>query len=211
MSHRSLSRQDTDLIELALETIFEFDKLIHLLRDRAENLDLLGTRLVWEDRRSGAWASLSSLSADLDEYIQRARWSPSAYDDLPPESMPQSSSEQVIHRRGSTASIASFASDSSLSAHNLSRIGRFKLAEAISKDAARLSARINALRSGDILAADKALGKLIDKRQVPNPMLDEQDLLELKGLTELENVGKYLMSIAIQWKKCVSPTCVVFC
>jgi hypothetical protein len=185
---------------MALETIVEFDKLRHLLRSRAETMELLALRLTWEERRSSAWTTLTSIMEDLAAFVERVRWSPAAYEELQ-ASMPQSSSEKTIARRGSIASIASFASDNSLSTHSLSRAARFKLGEGLTKDAAKISSRLNALRTGDILAADKALRKLIDKREVPDPILDEQDLLELKGTTEVENVGKFLMSLAVQWKK----------
>src|ERR1700730_6066012 len=54
-TQRNLSPEDTDLIELTLTTICALDKLLHLLRDRSDNLDLLGIRLIWEELRAAAW------------------------------------------------------------------------------------------------------------------------------------------------------------
>jgi len=48
-SKRNLSPQDTDVIELTLTTIYDFDKLLHLLRDRSENLDHSAIRLTWKN------------------------------------------------------------------------------------------------------------------------------------------------------------------
>jgi hypothetical protein len=185
---------------MALETIFEFDKLRRLLRNRTDDLGLLGARLTWEEKRTSSWTTLSTIWEDIHTFTKHARWSPATYDDLP-LTMHHSSSETVLSRRDSTASLASFASDTSLTTNTPNRAARFKLGESFTKDAARFSSRFNALRSGDVVGADKALRKLMDKKQVPDPILDEQDLLELKGLTEVENVGKFLMTLAMQWKK----------
>jgi hypothetical protein len=192
---------------MALETIFEFDKLRSLLRARAENLDRLGLRLTWEERRTQAWTALSTIMQEIRNFMPRVQWSPAVYDELP-SPMPQSSSEKVLTRRDSVASISSFASDNSLSSTLPSRTGRFNLEQALAKDAARFTARINALGT-TIVNADKALRKLIDKTTVPDSILDEQDLLELKGQHEVESVGRFLMSLAAQWKKLViSPFCI---
>ncbi|KAH9973031.1 hypothetical protein BGW80DRAFT_1459355 [Lactifluus volemus] len=122
-SKRNLSSQDTDIIELTLTTIYEFDKLLHLLRGRSENLDLLGRAL-------------------------------------------QTS-------RGS------------------------------SREAAQFAGRISSLRHGKITAAGKALDKLIDNSRTPVPdeLLDEQDKLEEQGINEMENVGRFIMSVVTQWRR----------
>lgn len=206
---RNLSPEDTDLIELALITIFELDKLFHLLRDRSESLELLSVRLTWEECRVAAWNDLSTVVRDLNTFLsKRVRWSPSAYDDLPsvPSQTPAVEpptpppyETRFLERRSSINSLSSASTD----AARLNRASRFKHVEQLTKDAAQLGARLTSLRNGNVLAAGKALDKLIDtsRREVPEELLDEQDRLELKGITELEGVGKYLMSMVTQWKK----------
>ncbi|KAF7331845.1 Growth arrest-specific 2-like [Mycena kentingensis (nom. inval.)] len=200
-TQRNLSPADTDLIELTLTTIYDLDKLLHLLRDRSENLDLLGLRLSWEDLRSAAWIDRRTIIADLEAFLSsRARWSPSVYEDAAsaPPTPPT-----VSGRRESLASLASVASDTLLSSTAFSRSARFKLAEVLSRDAAQFSARITNLRHNKIAAAGKVLDKLIDtsRKPVPEDILDEQDRLEEKGIVELENVGKFVMNAVMQWRK----------
>jgi hypothetical protein len=195
-TQRHLSPEDTDVIELTLTTIYELDKLLHLLRDRSENLDLLGIRLTWEEQRRAAWSDRHKILADIENFLAtRARWSPSVYEFMvKPEEKPS-------NRRGS---VASMASDTSVTSNaGFSRSARFKLAELLSRDSAQFAGRVSSLRHGKVAAAGKALDKLIDnsRRAVPEELLDEQDKLEDKGINEMEHVGKFVMNIVTQWRK----------
>ncbi|KAG1815317.1 hypothetical protein EV424DRAFT_1113907 [Suillus variegatus] len=195
-TQRHLSPEDTDVIELTLTTIYELDKLLHLLRDRSENLDLLGIRLTWEEQRRAAWSDRQKILADIENFLTtRARWSPSIYEFMvKPEEKPS-------NRRGS---VASMASDTSVTSNTgFSRSARFKLAEILSRDSAQVAGRVSSLRHGKVAAAGKALDKLIDnsRRAVPEELLDEQDKLEDKGINEMEHVGKFVMNIVTQWRK----------
>ncbi|KAK7061475.1 growth arrest-specific 2-like protein [Favolaschia claudopus] len=199
-TQRNLSREDTDLIELTLTTIYELDKLLHLLRDRSENLELLGIRLSWEEFRSAAWIDRRTIIADLKTFLDtRARWTPAVYEESVNTPPPPSAS----NRRASLTSLASVSSDTLLASAGFSRSARFKLAEILSRDAAQFSARITSLRHSKIAAAGKMLDKLIDtsRKPVPDDLLDEQDRLEEKGIAELENVGKFVMNAVMQWRK----------
>ncbi|KIK44476.1 hypothetical protein CY34DRAFT_802677 [Suillus luteus UH-Slu-Lm8-n1] len=195
-TQRHLSPEDTDVIELTLTTIYELDKLLHLLRDRSENLDLLGVRLTWEEQRRAAWSDRQKILADIENFLTaRARWSPSIYEFM------VKSEEKPSNRRGSVASIAS---DTSITSNaGFSRSARFKLAELLSRDSAQFAGRVSSLRHGKVAAAGKALDKLIDnsRRAVPEELLDEQDKLEDKGINEMEHVGKFVMNIVTQWRK----------
>ncbi|KAJ7507495.1 hypothetical protein B0H11DRAFT_127062 [Mycena galericulata] len=196
-TQRNLSPADTDLIELTLTTIYELDKLLHLLRDRSENLELMGIRLSWEEFRTAAWIDRRTIIADLKAFLDtRARWTPAVYEEVPP---PSSTSK----RRASLTSIASVASDTLLASAGFSRSARFKLAEVLSRDAAQFSARVTSLRHSKISAAGKMLDKLIDtsRTAVPEDLLDEQDRLEERGIAELEHVGKFVMNAVMQWRK----------
>ncbi|KAG7097166.1 hypothetical protein E1B28_004542 [Marasmius oreades] len=201
-TQRNLSPEDTDLIELTLTTIYELDKLLHLLRDRSENLDLLGIRMTWEEHRISSWKDRRNILEDLNAFLElRARFSPSAYDITPKYEAPSH-----ILRRGSVASIASVASTSSETSLNspaLSRSTRFKLAELLSRDGATLGGRVSSLKHGSVTAAGKALDKLIDqsRKPVPEELLDEQDRLEEKCINEMENIGKFVMNVIMQWRK----------
>jgi hypothetical protein len=144
---------------------------------------------------------------DLENFLsQRARWSPSVYDALPQAEVSISlpTPTPTLSRRGSVASLASEASSSSAS--GFSRSARFKLGEALSREAAQLAGRISSLHHGKIAAAGKSLDKIIDnsRRTVPGELLDEQERLEAQGIDAMENVGRFIMSVVTQWRKCVN-------
>ncbi|KAH9843691.1 uncharacterized protein C8Q71DRAFT_10389 [Rhodofomes roseus] len=203
-AQRNLSPADTDLIELTLTTIYGFDKLLHLLRDRSDNLDLLGIRLTWEERRIGAWTELRKVLSDIRDFLKtRARWSPVVYDTAAAEE--EVTPGSVPKRRNSVVSIASMASDtsSSLASPGFSRGTRFKLAELLSRDAALFVSRVSSLKHTKVAGAGKTLDKLIDhsRKPVPDELLDEQDKLENDGINAMEDVGKFVMGVVMQWKK----------
>ncbi|KAH9853826.1 hypothetical protein C2E23DRAFT_727502 [Lenzites betulinus] len=202
-AQRNLSPADTDLIEITLTTIYALDKLLHLLRDRSDNLELLKVRLTWEEKRIAAWADLHKLLDDIRDFLDnRARWSPSVYDNLEEEdASPPPPLEHTLRRRNSTVSMASEASSASMAGY--SRGARFKLSESLSREAAQFASRVSSLRHTKIALAGKALDKLIDesRKPVPDELLDEQDKLENEGITELEDIGKFVMQMVMQWKK----------
>jgi hypothetical protein len=111
--------------------------------------------------------------------------------------------ETTLKRRSSIASIASAASAPADSSAQFSRSARFKFAEQLSRDAAQFGGRITSLRHGAISAAGKALDKLIDhsRSPVPDELLDEQDILEEKGINDMEHIGKFAMNVVMQWRK----------
>lgn len=185
-----------------MTTIYEFDKLLRLLRDRSENLDLLGIRLTWEEQRCAAWADRRQLLLDLKAFLSlRARWSPSVYDSLNQPERPAPAPTPALSRRGSATSLASETSSSFPS--GFSRGARFKQAEALSREAAQFAGRISSLRHGKITAAGKTLDTFIEnsRERVPDEFLDEQDKLEDQGISEIENVGRFIMSVVTQWRK----------
>jgi predicted AAA+ superfamily ATPase len=69
-TQRNLSREDTDLIEVTLTTLLALDRLLHLLRGRSENLELMSTRLTWEEQRMFSWNERQSILADLETFIK---------------------------------------------------------------------------------------------------------------------------------------------
>ncbi|GJJ07450.1 hypothetical protein Clacol_001652 [Clathrus columnatus] len=215
-TRRNLSPEDTDLIELTLTTLLALDRLLHLLRNRSEQLELLGLRITWEDQRVIAWKERRQILEDIKSFLcTRARWSIDVYETLndqapspylgsrfmSPPPGPGRPSSALSLRRDSVASVSSESSIAGLSL--LSRSARFKLAETLSHDAAILSGRLTTLNHAKVMAAGKTLDKLIDtsRKPVPDEILDEQDTLEDKAVKELESVGKFVMAIVMQWKR----------
>ena len=211
------------MIELTLTTLLALDKLLHLLRDRSESLDLLGLRLTWEEQRVTAWKERHSIINDMEVFLTtRARWSLDTYElQLPFTPSPSSTlrlkspspspsprpSSSLAKRRGSASSFTSISSDTSSSMTGpstaFSRSTRYRLAEMLSHDAAIFSSRVTALNHGKVMASGKTLDKLIDasRKPVPDEILDEQDRLEDKAIKELETVGKFAMTVVMQWKR----------
>ncbi len=184
-TQRNLTPEDTDLVELTLTTLFALDKLVHLLRNRSEHLDLLSLRLTWEEYRTTAVSSRNDIISDLHKFLHNsARWSPAVYsgigDDL--DSTTDSSFDNTP---------------------GFSRTARYQLAETLSKDAAQFASRVTLLRHGPVASSGKALDKLIDdsRSPVPDPLLDEQDRIEDSCSNELESIGKFTMSVVMQWKR----------
>ena len=218
-TQRNLSPEDTDLIELTLTTIYALDKLLHLLRGRSENLELLGIRLDWEESRSTSWKERRQILEDLETFIStRARWSPAIYE--PGNNIIHASTNNTnkvdeqptlapptLTRKSSVTSLMSMNSETSGSLNNAlySRSARFKLSELLSRDAAQFGARITNLSHGRVATAGRILDKLIDhsRKPVPEVLLDEQDRLEEKSVNQLENLGKFVLSLVMQWRKCV--------
>ncbi|KAF9534910.1 hypothetical protein CPB83DRAFT_843135 [Crepidotus variabilis] len=201
-TQRNLSPEDTDIIELTLTTIYELDKLLHLLRDRSDTLEMMNMRLTWEESRQAGWKERRQIIEDLHGFaVNRARWSPAIYE-LSTQS--DESPAHTLTRRGSIVSQASVVStDSAVNSPAYSRTARFKLAEILSRDAAQFSARVTSLKHGKVPAAGKALDKMIDhsRKPVPDDLLDEQDRLEEKCINGMENIGKFTMGLVMQWRK----------
>lgn len=218
-TQRNLSPEDTDLIEVTLMTLLALDKLLHLLRDRSEQLELLGLRLTWEEQRIIAWKERRQVLEDIKSFLTtRARWSVDVYATLTdqgsspymgsrfmsPPPGPARPSSALSLRRDSVASISSESSTAGLSLP--SRSARYRLAETLSHDAAILSGRLTTLNHAKVVAAGKTLDKFIDmsRKPVPDEILDEQDALEDKAVKELESVGKFMMAVVMQWKRCLN-------
>lgn len=210
-TQRNLSPEDTDLIELTLTTIYELDKLLHLLRDRSESYDLLGVRLSWEECRIASWVGRRTLIDDLKTFLAtRARWAPGVYETTA-AAAGDAAGVSSLRRRGSAASLASITSEV-LPQPGFSRTARFTHAEILSRDSAHYGARVSTLRHGTITTAGKHLDKLIEnsRRAVPDELLDEQDRLEEMGIGQMENIGKFVMNVVMQWRKYVTPCKLIF-
>ena len=141
------------------------------------------------------------LLGDMHDFLgNRARWSPAVYENLEEDDTPPEE-HTPKKRRGSMVSMTSESSHASMPGY--SRGARYKLAESLSQEAAQLASRTSSLKHTKIAAAGKALDKLIDdsRKPVPDELLDEQDKLENEGITEMEDIGKFVMQMVMQWKK----------
>lgn len=189
-SEQNLSPEDTDLIELTLQTLFALDKLMHLLRVRRDMIEQMDMRLRWEDLRVGAWRERRAILDDIDRFVKtRARWSAAVYDELGDAAAAKSDEAPPALARSPTSKFLS-----------LARGARFSHSEALSKEAAAYASRVLAFHNTWITPSGQLLDKMIERRTVPDQLLDEQDRLE-DQTKELDLVSKFPMSLVIQWKK----------
>lgn len=189
-SEQNLSPEDTDLIELTLGTLFALDKLMHLLRVRRDMIEQMDMRLRWEDLRVGAWRERRAILDDIDRFVKaRARWSATVYDELGDAAAAKSEDAPPALARSPTSKFLS-----------LARGARFSHSEALSKEAAAYASRVLAFHNTWITPSGQLLDKMIERRTVPDQLLDEQDRLE-DQTKELDLVSKFPMSMVMQWKK----------
>jgi hypothetical protein len=80
-SQKSLSASDTDLLSITLSTLYLLDTLLHLLRARAETLDLLSLRLQWDALRFNVGGETQALERDVCSFVEgKARWGLEKYE-----------------------------------------------------------------------------------------------------------------------------------
>jgi len=74
------------------------------------------------------------------------------------------------------------------------------MGEDLTREAGRFATRIAAWKRNLIAPAGKALDSMIEKKPVPDSILDEQDRLE-NNARPLESLGRFAMDVVSQWKR----------
>ena len=196
-----------------MTTLLALDKLIHLLRARSDTLEFTGLRLNWEEKRIAAWKERNSIREELQSFVkEQARWSVSTYDkiELNPSdaslSLPVGASGASLTPSSNGQSSSPSPLVSSTSRHNsnvtgVSRGARYKFAEDLTREAGRFTTRYSAVKRNHITVAGKALDKMIEKKSLPDEVLDEQDRLE-NDIRPMDSLTKFPMDMVTQWKKC---------
>lgn len=186
---RHFSVEDTDLIGTTLSTVSSLDKLLHLLRDRSEHLDLLDLRLTWEDHRTEAYRSRASILANISAFLQqKRRWTSEVYG-------AKSALAQSQESLGGSDTISE--------AFRLNNTSRHTFADQITHECAMLSSAIISLRDGHVAASGKVLDEFIDasREPLPDAMLDEQERVKELCERDLASLGRFLQQTNVQWKK----------
>ncbi|PWN28974.1 hypothetical protein BDZ90DRAFT_230972 [Jaminaea rosea] len=103
-SQRNMSREDTDIVEVALQTLVALEGLRVALSSRERRLSLLDARLAWETARRDCCTLYRPLADDVDDFVsQQARWS------MPTQRSPAATFSDVAERAERIASrIANF-------------------------------------------------------------------------------------------------------
>lgn len=176
VSKRHLSGPDTDLLELALETVFALDRLLRLLRERQQEHEVTELRLQWERMVCSSWADVGDLRRDIKAFEHKCK----ALACSKPNSHPLSSSQgtQRQHEDVRTAVIDA-QHDSTEQRMPKSTSASSSLAmESLKLESSRLVLRIRSFETEKARPAGKLLDLLIDQRQVPEKLIDEQEKLE---------------------------------
>lgn len=85
---KDLSPADTTTIEITLTTLMTLDKLIHLLKKKSYNLQVLTQRVLWEDEYVKTMAWLNETNDETDTFLNTsARWRASEAEDELEEAM----------------------------------------------------------------------------------------------------------------------------
>jgi hypothetical protein len=148
----------------------------------------------------------------MSDFITKtARWNPDTYLQATDNGVNSSTSNLNVVVPGRDRSLSSISSISSKSTgstpgrknsvfSNVSRGSRYKLAEDLTRESGRYSTRVAAWKRNFVAPAGKALDRMIEKKNVPDPILDEQDRVE-DNVRPLESIARFGMEVVAQWKK----------
>ncbi|UZJ55004.1 hypothetical protein CBS101457_004324 [Exobasidium rhododendri] len=200
-SERDMSPQDTDLIEITMQTLLALDALLRLLKSRREALDLLERRLRWEQKRKDCWTSYISLSQDLDDFVEQSQWSPRVYQKQYAEDQSLTADADDSTFRSTSLADCSPMTEKSFTGITLTSTSAARRQGAVLKTQARLlSIRCHSFVNDLVPISGKELDVLIERRKVPEAFLDEQDRLE--DLAEsIKGREIFLIQLTLQWRK----------
>ncbi|KAF6766798.1 Growth-arrest-specific protein 2 domain protein [Kalmanozyma brasiliensis GHG001] len=171
VSKRHLSGPDTDLLELALGTVFALDKLLRLLRERRTEHDLTDLRLQWEGLICSSWHEVVELRRAIDAFERRCEAATAAQPSMNGASAASAGpgEPEIAHTQG-TSGLQQIPRSASSSSRLLS--------ESLKLDCSRLVLRIRSFDAEKVRPAGRLLDLLIDQIQVPEGLIDEQEKLE---------------------------------
>ncbi len=169
VSKRHLSGPDTDLLELALETVYALDKLLRLLRERRAEHDLTELRLQWEETVCASWRDVVVLRRDIAAFEHKCQAIMSTRFD-------QQATARTIQAQQASSDTRQSSSKGRVASATLASL---KLAaESVKLESSRLTLRIRSFDTEKVRHASRTLDLLIDQRQVPEHLIDEQEKLE---------------------------------
>lgn len=194
-----MSPEDTDIIEVALDTLVALERLRVALASRDHSLRLLHAQLRWEASRKSCCQTFLPLARDYSNFIrQQARWVPAA-------------PVEVTSKNDDGKSFSAFESAKALvksdkasprpqEDHCLaSSEGPFPSLKVLIERSEELFARSATFASNLIPSSSEALDAIIELQQAPEAFLDEQDCIENLALA-LESRVIFVRDILAQWR-----------
>lgn len=193
-----MSSEDTDIIEVALETLIALEKLRVVLDSREQSLLLWSARMEWEETRRSICKDYVSLMRDISALVtSSARWTSAAYTGsgaVEVGGIAASSSSQSIPDNNSEGSRVERERT-----HAVSDLARQQCFATISEQRTALHTRANTLIRNQIPRSSEALDAIIEQRQAPDTFLDEQDDLEMLA-SSLDTTTHFMQELVAQWK-----------
>lgn len=203
ISKRHLSGPDTDILELALETVYALDKLVRLLREQRTEHELTQLRLQWENMICSSWGDVVVLQHDINVFEEKCKsLHSSRLDNNGTTGVPadQSRTEQITELSNGAPYISSKKRAASMTPSSL------KLAaESVKLEASRLSLRVKSFDIEKVRVAGKILDLLIDQRKVPEKLIDEQEKLE-DALTQPSAIEAKASELAASLRQMIVPS-----
>jgi hypothetical protein len=173
-----LSAKDTDVVEVALETIVSLEKLRSLLEVRSLSLSLYLSRLIWDTQRRDCWSTYAALAKEADELvINGAQWPVTG--SQTGHSSPNGSSRPISIHLSSTSKPHN--------KHLFSEVSHFR-------------ARVTHFVEMQVPNAGVCLDAVIEQLQVPEEFIDEQDRIDALA-DELMSQSSYLGELLEQRQK----------
>ncbi len=158
VSKRHLSDSDTDLLELALETVFALDKLLRLLRERRTEHDLTHMRLRWEDMVCSSWRDVVDLHRSIEAFERKCGTLTAPQLNANGASVLEASEGDHTNTRRSRSSSQKQMPRSASSSFKL-------VSESLKLESSRLVLRIRSFDNEKVRAAGRLLDLLIDQIQ----------------------------------------------
>lgn len=170
---REMSAEDTDLMEIAIQSIAALDTLHRSLASRQRSVAVLQARLGWEKERRKCWAAYLALKRDFDSFVNLSgRWRAPRVRSGTGSSAEEGLLEVASHGTRSLGRHTNAQNDLS-SSNPVKQQAAFLQGEVSS-----LARRCNTFIVESVPSTDRHLHMIIEKQQVPNTFLDEQDRLD---------------------------------
>ncbi|PWN20052.1 hypothetical protein BCV69DRAFT_283583 [Microstroma glucosiphilum] len=173
-----LSASDTDIVEVALETIVSLEKLRSLLELRALSLSLYFSRLIWETQRRDCWTTYAVLSEEMNEIVvSKSKWpvaGPPHGCDSPKDHVWPTSTQATANSKTFDRNIVS--------------------------EVSQLCGRIQQFAEVQVSSAGVCLDAVIEQLQVPEEFIDEQDRIDALA-DEMMSQSHFLGNVLQQWQK----------
>lgn len=214
-----LTAPSTHLVEITLALIVLIDRLLILLRRRADVLELVSLRLKWDALRLQVKQEAEQLETDIEAFVlTKARWQPLEVAS-PAGNSPVIESDNTLR---SSSSLPSSSMPDSIYSPSRRRPRQSLEVPLLRSHITNLKIRTNILKTTALKRAGTMLDRIIDQAgpmkglggidgpeehpepigAVPDAMLDLQDELEA-NVEGLQEQVEWCRQLEKQWEQCV--------